>query len=54
MKPIYTCSMDLIDDGVIPEDKIPYGYDPMGWDDEGNLEDSEEYYEDSVNFECYK
>lgn len=45
--------MDLIDDGVIPEDKEPFDFDPRGWDDEGNFEDSDDYYEDVI-YECYK
>lgn len=45
--------MELIDDSVLPEEKVPND-NPSGWDDEGNDEDSDEYYEDSVKYECYK
>lgn len=44
--------MDLIDDTVIPEDKIPIDPD-LRWDDEGNTEYDDEYYEDVI-YECYR
>ncbi len=44
--------MDLIYDEVIPEDKVPIDPD-LRWDDEGNTENDEDYYEEVI-YECYR